>query len=261
MVMYRGYIELADRTGKVEYVDAEIVYADDVFEFEQGTEPKLKHVKKLGGDHSPDKVIGAYAIVRYLTGVSKFVVLDVQEIEKIRSSSKAKDGDAWRQWWTEMAKKTALRRLFKYTRLSPQLSRATYLDDSTDGGVRPEDTPNPNEFTAPDAQTDSLKERLANAQGQAQEDEEPETIEGEVEEFAPDEHKVTPSDVNSAGEPSRFAASLREIREVYLDGIGEKADWIVIVGSLLRDIGIDDIDAASQSQKKKIVATLSKYIQ
>ncbi len=264
MVMYRGYIELADRTGKVEYVDAEVVYADDVFEFEQGSEPKLRHIKKLGGDHSPGNVLGVYALVRFLTGVTKFVVLDVQEIEKIRSSSKAKDGDAWRLWWSEMAKKTALRRLFKYTRLSPQLARATFLDDSTDGGVRPGENANPNEFDAPDAQTDNLKERLRKAQEEEGDDDTIDTTAEEVDEddqpIGIDAQKVTPSPNNSAGEPSKFAAALFDIRQIYLENIGGEDEWNALVAAEMETLGLDEIDAASQSQKKKIVAALAVLV-
>jgi recombination protein RecT len=176
MVMYRGYIELADRTDRVAYMDAQIVYDCDDFLFRYGMNQTLDHTPALVRPKDA-KPIAGYAFVQYKEGAFKFVVLSYDEIEEVRQCSRAKDGDAWKKWWGEMAKKTCLRRLVKYVSLSPELTRAAYLDDSLDGGVRPEDAASqPGAYDTGTA--DALKRRLSGA-GSAPTPEEPPTIDGE----------------------------------------------------------------------------------
>jgi recombinational DNA repair protein RecT len=175
MVMYRGYVQLADRAGKSDYVDAQVVYEGDVFEFEYGSDAKVRHVPTLNPSKR-GKQIAVYALVKYKSGIVKFTVLPFDDVEKVRQCSNAKDAEAWTTWWDEMAKKTALKRLFKYERLSPEISRATYLDDSIEGGVNPnasaEDQTLAQQLEG-DQQVDDLKQRLADA---ADASTEPETI-------------------------------------------------------------------------------------
>jgi recombination protein RecT len=161
MVMYRGYVELADRTDRVDFIDAQIVYDCDVFEFEYGTDQRLRHVPSLNRPKDA-KPIAGYGLVKYKNGAVKFTILSTDEIEEIRDCSRAKTGDAWSNWWGEMAKKTCIRRLVKYVSLSPELNRAAYLDESMDGGVRPEDAANQSPVYTSDA-ANVLRERLDEA--------------------------------------------------------------------------------------------------
>jgi recombination protein RecT len=167
IIAYRGYIELADRTGKVASMDAQIVRNGDVFEYEYGTSAHIRHVPKLGvpKEKEPEGVLAVYAIVNFLNGTSKFVILSVDEVEEIRACSKAKDGPAWKKWWGEMAKKTAIRRLIKYVRLSPELTEASVREEALDAGLRPGQSLDSQDRmkSATDGNTDALKQRLAGA--------------------------------------------------------------------------------------------------
>lgn len=58
-------------------------------------------------------VIGAFAVCRFTDGTMIIEELDKAELEKIRSKSKMSNGMAWRDFTSEMYKKTAIHRLKK----------------------------------------------------------------------------------------------------------------------------------------------------
>lgn len=96
-------------------ITAHVVYAVDFFEFELGLEPRLVHVPApLGAERG--EPIGAYAYGTDVKSGHKYgpEVMDKAEIEKVRAVSRAKHAKApWQTWWSEMARKTVARRLFK----------------------------------------------------------------------------------------------------------------------------------------------------
>ncbi len=57
--------------------------------------------------------------------------MNFAEIERIRSFSKNKDGLTWTEHWSEMAKKTAIRRLAKRLPMSTDLEQIIQRDDET----------------------------------------------------------------------------------------------------------------------------------
>lgn len=93
-------------------IRAEIVYANDEFEYEMGDDPKIVHRPKVFGDRG--EIVGAYAIARDKnTGDLYRETMDVVELEKVRASSKNPNGGPWSTWLTEMYRKTVAKRLFK----------------------------------------------------------------------------------------------------------------------------------------------------
>lgn len=58
-------------------------------------------------------VIGAFAVCKFTDGTMMIEELDKAELEKIRSKSKMSNGMAWKDFTTEMYKKTAIHRLKK----------------------------------------------------------------------------------------------------------------------------------------------------
>lgn len=128
---YRGMIELAYRSGKVASISAREVRANDLFEWELGTEERIIH-KPATGDRGA--LVAVYAIARLTTGGSHFEVLDLAEIEKAKRASKTSGFGPWKDHFEEMAKKTAIRRLFKYLPVGTELSRAVALDEKAESG-------------------------------------------------------------------------------------------------------------------------------
>jgi recombination protein RecT len=124
---WRGLCDIARRSGQVKKIDAKVVYANDQFDYEEGTEQTLKHVPTLDAERGD--IIAAYAIAKFADGEMQIEVLTRSDIEKIRNTSAAKGGP-WSNWYDEMARKSAVRRLCKYLPYDPVLEKA--LDHATD---------------------------------------------------------------------------------------------------------------------------------
>jgi len=125
---YRGWIELARRSGKVKTLYAHCVHEGDTFEYELGLEPKLKHVPGKGG-----KMTHVYAVAHYTDGGFNFTVLSRDEVEALRTRNPAQRGapsGAWATDYEEMAKAKAIKRLSKYMPLSDEAAKAMAIDEA-----------------------------------------------------------------------------------------------------------------------------------
>lgn len=137
---YKGFLDLARRSGQVVNIVSQVVYENDEFDFEYGFDEKLKHKPATS---NRGKAVYAYAYANLKDGGRVFEVLTLEDIEKARmSSSSQKDFNTkkasatavgiWAEHYEAMARKTAIRRLAKYLPLSVELLRATSLDEYAD---------------------------------------------------------------------------------------------------------------------------------
>lgn len=129
---YRGLVKMARNSGEVKDVSAEVVYQADRFSYSMGLNPTLEHVRNDQAA-DPGQVTHAYAIATWRDGSKKFVVMNRREIDEIRdaSASKTREGKIvgpWVEWFGEMAKKTAVRRLCKMLPLSVEQQTAIQSD-------------------------------------------------------------------------------------------------------------------------------------
>ena len=130
IIDYKGLAELVRRSGDVSYIHADIVCANDLFEYQFGTDAKLVHKPKLNdrGD-----VYAAYSFVRLKDGSEDFDVMDLGEIDRIKARSAAvRNGKKDSPWFTdenEMRKKTVFRRHSKWLPLSPEVRAAVEYND------------------------------------------------------------------------------------------------------------------------------------
>lgn len=129
---YRGYIALARRSGEVQTLSAQVVYSNDVFELQYGTEDKLEHKPAMTGERG--NPIGAYCVIKYKDGGYSFDFMSAGDIEKIRKRSKAANDGPWVTDWDEMAKKTVIRRHIKLAPLSIEVQTAAVLEDRAIAG-------------------------------------------------------------------------------------------------------------------------------
>lgn len=135
IIGYQGMIELAERTGFVT-VDAHVVYANDKFSVVLGTSPAIEHVPAITDQ---GEVIGAYAVATYTDGRKKFRWCPKVEIEKARAQSRSgkyNNKGPWKDFYAEMAMKTAVRRLFKLLPKSPEILRAQVIDVQDELGTK-----------------------------------------------------------------------------------------------------------------------------
>jgi recombination protein RecT len=126
IIGYKGQIDLARRSGQIISLSAHAVFDNDIFNFAYGLNEVLEHVPTLR-DRGELKAV--YAVARLVGGGHQFEVLSIPDVEKVRMKSKAKDFGPWKDSFEEMAKKTAIRKLFKYLPVSVDLQRAFTLED------------------------------------------------------------------------------------------------------------------------------------
>jgi len=129
---YKGYIDLAWRSGKVKSIRAKAVYKGDIFDYEDGLEPILKHKPLV--DPDPVNLTHTYAIIELVNGGRQHEVLRRSEIDLIKALSRANSGP-WVTHYAEMAKKTALRKMLKYAPLSAEIAKVVALDEMADGNI------------------------------------------------------------------------------------------------------------------------------
>ena len=128
MPMVFGILKKVRNSGQVSMVTARVVYGGDNFRYwldEQG-----EHILYEPCEN-PDKNIvrKVFAAARTKEGELLIEPLSPDDIEKIRSVSRAKESGPWVEWWEEMAKKSAIRRLAKRLPMSSDLDDLVRRDD------------------------------------------------------------------------------------------------------------------------------------
>jgi recombination protein RecT len=136
VIGYKGYLDLAYRSGDVLGVRAQVVYENDDFIYRDGLQPVLEHTPSE--DANPGPMRAVYAVVTMRGGHKEATVMWAREIQTIRARSAGarKQGGPWDTDPAEMAKKTVVRRALKMAPLSPDkaalLARAQEVDDVED---------------------------------------------------------------------------------------------------------------------------------
>lgn len=126
---YRGLIELARRSGKLKSIAARVVYDKDIFSLVYtGDRPNYKHEPYFGND--PGEVKLVYCVASLEGDALEFEAMTLPQIEEIRKRSQSGDEGPWKTDWSEMAKKTVIKRLLKRLPMSTELSTAIEIDNS-----------------------------------------------------------------------------------------------------------------------------------
>ncbi len=126
MPMVGGVLKKVRNSGELASISAHVVYDKDEFDYCLGDYEHITHKPTVGERGKP---ICAYAIVKTKDNAIYREVMSVNDIEKIRSISKSKDGQAWKEHWAEMAKKTVIRRISKRLPMSTDLEQVIHRDD------------------------------------------------------------------------------------------------------------------------------------
>ena len=162
VVGYRGMCDLAYRSGEIISIGAQVVHENDQFTAREGFDPQVEHERT---EDEPGALRAVYCWANTRGGGLLKCLMLRREVEVIKRASLAKKrpGAPPTPWETneeEMWKKTALRRMFKVSPLSPQkaqgLSRALEVEDEEwDNAI--DVTPEPE---APVTGTAALKNHL-----------------------------------------------------------------------------------------------------
>lgn len=128
IIGYQGMIQLALRSGMVASISAQVVREGDLFSYEYGTNEHLTH--RPGKEKG--EITHAWALAKLVTGGAPFVVLDIDQVEEARNRSKSGAGPKpkgpWATDYEAMARKTAVRRLFKWLPSSVEVRGALGAD-------------------------------------------------------------------------------------------------------------------------------------
>lgn len=132
---YKGLIDLAARGGHVTSIQPYAVRDGDMFEFEYGLNPTLRH-KPSGEPIEGRELTHVYCIAR-IRGepIAQFIVMTKEEVDNIRKRSPAKNKGPWVNDYEPMALKTVVRREVKYLPISSELQRIVSLDEHADIGL------------------------------------------------------------------------------------------------------------------------------
>jgi len=150
MIMRQGLIDKAAKYGI--NIDSQPVYEKDEFAYMLGDNPRIEHSPYLKGARGD--LIGAYAIATLKDGTKRREFMRRDEIEQARESSRSKDGGPWVKWYSEMARKTVIKRLFK------SLPIVDMPDADRDAFFKDEDVIEAETTTPVEHLKDTLKKRL-----------------------------------------------------------------------------------------------------
>ena len=141
--MVRGIITKIYNTGKVKSVSMDIVYGGDHWRYwKDDLGEHYEHEPAEDRDKDTMRRVYAAVVMKEEHGGGVFCEpMDMDEIEKVRSTSKAKDSGPWRDWFEEMAKKTPMKRLAKRLPIAREveqvLARDNYLYDMDERAPEP----------------------------------------------------------------------------------------------------------------------------
>lgn len=136
---YKGFIDLARRSGQIKTLYAYCVMQNDHFEYELGLEPKLTH---RPAQEDRGEMTFVYAVAHYKDGGYNFVVLSRNEVERLRlrnAFQKSKPSGAWATDYEAMACAKAIKQLSKYMPLSEEMQGAVLSDE---GVIQPDNFSN-----------------------------------------------------------------------------------------------------------------------
>lgn len=142
LIGYKGMIDLARRSGHMKNIYAYTVHENDAFEYELGLEPKLHHKPAIGDRGA---LIYVYGVAHFKDGGYHMEIMSKTEIERIKGSSKAGTYGPWKDHYEEMAKKTVIRRMFKYLPISIEIQDNVSKDETVRKDITSE--PEPIEYT------------------------------------------------------------------------------------------------------------------
>lgn len=150
---YAGLIKLATDSGSILWVQANIVYSIDTFA-DNGPGEKPTHT------HDPfskerGEFVGVYCVAKTKEGDHLTTTMSAAEVLAIRDGSEAfkKGGGPWKSHFSEMAKKTVIRRAFKtWTRsdkieAESRLAKAVDLSNMNEGMELKISNPDLNQYT------------------------------------------------------------------------------------------------------------------
>lgn len=127
---YKGLIDLGYRNPQMQIISAQVVYENDLFEYELGLNPKLEHRPTLG---ERGEVRLFYGFFKLVNGGFGFEVMSKTAMDEYaKEYSKAFDSSfsPWKNNYIGMAKKTVIKQALKYAPLKTDFRKALSNDET-----------------------------------------------------------------------------------------------------------------------------------
>lgn len=127
---YKGYIQLAQRTGAYASMNM-----DNVYEGELRVIDRVTGEIDLGGERISDKVVGYFAYIRTVNGFSKTLYWSMEKVvahAKKYSRSYQQGASIWKNNFDEMAQKTVLRNLISRWGVMSTFMQTAMSEDNAD---------------------------------------------------------------------------------------------------------------------------------
>lgn len=138
IIGYKGYLELARRSGEVARLDARVVYKGEPFKVDAGLKPDVTHSVRGDVDRTDDNIVAAYAVAILKDGSEYFEVLWKADVDRTRSRSRGGRTGPWVTDYARMARKTAIRALFNGGCVPMSFELATAVDLDGDNPHAPD---------------------------------------------------------------------------------------------------------------------------
>ena len=154
--MVEGIIKVLHNSGLIKTLCAEVVYENDLFDYELGTKQHITHKPLITGDKG--KPVCVYAIAVTTNQGEYYEVMNMAEIDKCRQVSKASSSphSPWVKWFDQMAKKTVIHRIAKRLPKNDAISSVVSIDDDNFVDV----TPNAKQSTEPKDSLSRLRDSI-----------------------------------------------------------------------------------------------------
>lgn len=195
---YKGYIQLALRTGQYKNINATQVYEGEIRKWDRFTETYER------GERTSDKVMGYLGYFEMINGFKKTVFwtkdqMEAHRIQFNKGQNKTALSGVWRDNYDAMAIKTVIRNMLsKWGILSIDMQKATVADDTVISDVDSEGNPI-TDIT--DNVTESNEESSSDSKEEKPEKEDPKKLE---------EAKATKKETKKAASKSKATSSKKD---------------------------------------------------
>lgn len=112
MPMVAGITKLVRNSGQLSSLTAQIVCEHDTFSYNPASDSVPNHQPDWFGKRG--NPIGVYAVAKLKDGSTVVEIMSADDVNAIRKRGKSADKGPWVTDWSEMARKTAIRRISKY---------------------------------------------------------------------------------------------------------------------------------------------------
>lgn len=135
IIGYRGFAELARRSGMVTSLYAYPVFEGDHFRWSLGTNARIEHEPTAPDRTDPKKVTHVYAVAKIRDADPIFEVLTIEQVNARKRRSMASSNGPWVTDTIAMMRKTAIRALWPMLPMSVEMAGAEAIDAAGERGA------------------------------------------------------------------------------------------------------------------------------